>query len=88
MSLNMRHAFDGQKVEKSFGKLFSTIDFELTNSLSESDFDRSGRKTQIGNLLIDGHSFSVNLYDLKRISETVNNAYDVVMKKYRLRLGR
>lgn len=88
MSLNLKYGINTEKTEKAFGKLFTTIDFNLNDFLTNENFRNSGKKTEVGILDIGGNQFNVNVHDLYRIVETCQSAIDVIYKKYQIGLMR
>lgn len=85
MSLNQSFAMDPKKIQ-SKGKLFGSIDFEPLEGVTQGTFNLTNRGTVIGHLYIGNSKFPVTLSELDRISETCNNAGEIIFKKYRLNL--
>lgn len=84
MSLNGITGMNVPKVQKAFGKLFPTIDFEISDTLTAEVFRQQGKKATVGSFKIGGKEFQVNLEELDRIIETATNASQVVNKAYRI----
>lgn len=88
MSLNSKYGMSTEHTTKAFGELFSTIDFNLNDELTNENFRNQGKKTKVGTLEISNKSFNVNLHDLYQIMETCQNAINTIYKKYQLGLMR
>ena len=88
MSLNMTHAMDKKKV-KRYGKLFGSIDFQLTDNATAEVIKQRRSDTTIGEFEIGGKSFPVTLAEIDRIIETAENARNTFLKSYSMgRYGR
>lgn len=83
MSLNMTNGMNPKKVER-FGRLFGTIDFEVSNTLTNEQLQKTGRRSIVGEFKIGGHSFPITLEELDRLIETAESATSVINKGYRI----
>ncbi len=82
MSINARHAIDNERVTKSYGSMFGTIDFE-PNEISKQVLQMEGNKANAGKFHIGGKEFNVTLAELDRIIETCQNAKSVFWQKFK-----
>ena len=86
MSVNSRYAIDENRV-KRFGKLYSSIDFEISDRISEHYFENN-EKPVVGKLHIGGKTFDVTYQELDMIQRTLGTAKDAVNRKYKLGMMR
>jgi TPP-dependent 2-oxoacid decarboxylase len=84
--VNNTFAYDQKKVRK-YGKLYGSIDFEVSDTISAHYFENN-EKPVIGKLLIGGKSFDVTYQELDQIARTMNAAKDVVNRKHKLGMMR
>tara|TARA_Y100001937_G_scaffold104692_1_gene144886 strand:+ start:395 stop:658 length:264 start_codon:yes stop_codon:yes gene_type:complete len=82
--VNQSFGYDQKKARKK-GKLYSTIDFEVSENISEKYFE-SNDAPVVGKLHIGGKRFDVTYQELDQIARTMNNAKDVVNRKYKMGL--
>ena len=85
MSINHRHAID-EKTTKRFGKLFHSIDFELSDNLTNEQAKNEPYQVTVGKFMIGHKSFDVTLKELRYIMETAHAAQESYFKAYRLGL--
>ena len=78
--------YDKKKVRK-YGKLFSSIDFEVSDTISEHYFENNETPV-VGKLHIGGKTFDVTYQELDMIARTMNTAKDTVNRKYKLGMMR
>lgn len=83
MSINSRFAIDQNKVRK-YGKFYGSIDFECNEKVSASYFKNDPKRPPIGEFLIGNSRFEVTMDELELIEQTVREARETVMKRYRL----
>ena len=84
--VNQTAAYDKKRVRK-FGKLYSSIDFEVSDTISEHYFENNERPV-VGKLHIGGKTFDVTYQELDMIARTMNTAKDTVNRKYKLGMMR
>ena len=83
MSINLTSAHDKKKT-RHLGKLWSTIDFELKESVNATDFKYAKMKPVIGKIEIGGRSFDVTYSELNQLMRTCSAAMDTAEKAYRM----
>ena len=76
-----------QKKVRKYGKLYGTIDFEVSDTISEHYFENN-EKPVVGKLHIGGKTFDVTYQELDMIARTMNTAKDAVNRKYKLGMMR
>ena len=84
--VNNTAAYDQKRVRK-YGKLYGSIDFEISDSISEHYFENN-EKPVVGKLHIGGKTFDVTYQELDMIARTMNTAKDTVNRKYKMGLMR
>ena len=84
--VNQTAAYDKKRVRK-FGKLYSSIDFEVSDTISEHYFENNETPV-VGKLHIGGKTFDVTYQELDMIARTMNTAKDTVNRKYKLGMMR
>ena len=84
--VNNTAAYDQKKVRK-YGKLFSSIDFEVSDTISAHYFENN-EKPVVGKLHIGGKTFDVTYQELDMIQRTLQSAKETVNKKYKLGMMR
>ena len=82
--VNQSYGYDQKKTRKK-GKLFASIDFEVSDTISEKYFENHEAPV-VGKLHIGGKVFEVTLPELDQIEITMNNAKDTVHRKYKMGL--
>ena len=84
--VNNTAAYDQKRVRK-YGKLYGSIDFEVSDTISEHYFENND-KPVVGKLHIGGKTFDVTYQELDMIARTMNTAKDTVNRKHRMGLMR
>jgi len=84
--VNNTAAYDQKKIRK-YGKLYGSIDFEVSDTISEHYFENN-EKPVVGKLHIGGKTFDVTYQELDMIARTMNTAKDTVNRKHRMGLMR
>jgi|TARA_R100000152_G_C6595715_1_gene54610 hypothetical protein len=84
--VNNTAAYDQKRVRK-YGKLYGSIDFEVSDTISEHYFENN-EKPVVGKLHIGGKTFDVTYQELDMIARTMNTAKDTVNRKHRMGLMR
>ena len=84
--VNNTASYDKKKVRK-YGKLYGSIDFEVSDTISEHYFENN-EKPVVGKLHIGGKTFDVTYQELDMIARTMNTAKDTVNRKHRMGLMR
>ena len=84
--VNNTAAYDQKRVRK-YGKLYGSIDFEVSDTISEHYFENN-EKPVVGKLHIGGKTFDVTYQELDMIARTMNTAKDTVNRKYKLGMMR
>ena len=77
-----------EKYVRRYGKLFSSIDFEINENVSEELFKSQPEKPVIGKLMIGGKTFDVTYQELDQIQRTLQGAKDCVNKRYKMGMMR
>lgn len=80
--VNQSYGYDQKKARRK-GKLFGTIDFEVSETISAKYFENDDAPV-VGKLHIGGKTFDVTFQELDQIARTMNNSKDVVMRKYKM----
>tara|TARA_R110001592_G_scaffold308499_1_gene582539 strand:- start:147 stop:416 length:270 start_codon:yes stop_codon:yes gene_type:complete len=83
--VNNAFAYD-KKRAKRMGKLYSTIDFNVSDKISAELFAKVPEKPIVGQLEIGGKSFDVTYQELDAIQSTLQEAKRTVESKYRMGL--
>jgi len=84
--VNQTAAYDQKKVRK-YGKLYGSIDFEVSDSISQHYFENN-EKPVVGKLHIGGKTFDVTYQELDMIQRTLGTAKDTVNRKHKMGLMR
>ena len=84
--VNNTAAYDQKRVRK-YGKLYGSIDFEVSETISEHYFENN-EKPVVGKLHIGGKTFDVTYQELDMIARTMNTAKDTVNRKYKMGMMR
>ena len=84
--VNQSFGYDQKKVRKK-GKLFASIDFEVSDTISEKYFENNETPI-VGKLHIGGKTFDVTYQELDAIARTMGLAKDTVNRKYKLGMMR
>jgi hypothetical protein len=84
--VNNTAAYNQKKVRK-YGKLYGSIDFEVSDTISQHYFENN-EKPVVGKLHIGGKTFDVTYQELDMIARTMNTAKDVVNRKYKMGMMR
>ena len=83
MSVNLTAAHDKKKT-RHLGKYWSTIDFELKESVNPTDFKYAKMKPVIGSFEIGGRKYDVTFSELNQIMRTAGSAMEQSEKAYRM----
>tara|TARA_R110001583_G_scaffold25807_8_gene93395 strand:- start:3720 stop:3980 length:261 start_codon:yes stop_codon:yes gene_type:complete len=83
--VNQTAAYDQKKVRK-YGKLYGSIDFEITE-ISEHYFENN-EKPVVGKLHIGNRTFDVTYQELDMIQKTLQIAKDTVNRKHKMGMMR
>lgn len=81
--VNQSFAMDEKKTRR-FGKLFNTIDFDITESLAAERIRHLKGDVTIGTLRIGHKEFDMTLSELEHLEQTCRLAKQVFHMKYRL----
>ena len=84
--VNQTASYDQKRVRK-YGKLYGSIDFEVSDSISQHYFENN-EKPVVGKLHIGGKTFDVTYQELDMIARTMSTAKDTVNRKHKLGLMR
>ncbi len=84
--VNNTAAYNKKKARK-LGKLYSSIDFEVSDTISEKYFE-THETPIVGKLHIGGKTFDVTYQELDAIARTMGLAKDTVNRKYKLGMMR
>ena len=84
--VNNTFAYNQKKVRK-YGKLYGSIDFEVSDTISEKYFENNEAPV-VGKLEIGGKSFDVTYQELDQIAKTLTTAKEVVNRKYKMGMMR
>ena len=84
--VNNTAAYNKKKARK-LGKLYGSIDFEVSDTISEHYFENN-EKPIVGKLHIGGKTFDVTYQELDAIARTMGLAKDTVNRKYKLGMMR
>jgi hypothetical protein len=84
--VNQTAAYDQKRVRK-YGKLYGSIDFEVSDTISQHYFENN-EKPVVGKLHIGGKTFDVTYQELDMIARTMSTAKDTVNRKHKLGLMR
>ena len=84
--VNQTASYDQKRVRK-YGKLYGSIDFEVSDSISQHYFENN-EKPVVGKLHIGGKIFDVTYQELDMIARTMSTAKDTVNRKYKMGLMR
>ena len=84
--VNNTAAYDQKRVRK-YGKLYGSIDFEVSDTISQHYFENN-EKPVVGKLHIGGKTFDVTYQELDMIARTMSTAKDTVNRKHKLGLMR
>ena len=84
--VNNTAAYDQKRVRK-YGKLYGSIDFEVSDTISAHYFENN-EKPVVGKLHIGGKAFDVTYQELDMIAKTMNTAKETVNKRYKLGMMR
>ena len=84
--VNQTASYDQKRVRK-YGKLYGSIDFEVSDSISQHYFENN-EKPVVGKLHIGGKTFDVTYQELDMIARTMSTAKDTVNRKYKMGLMR
>ena len=76
-----------QKTVRKYGKLYGSIDFEVSDTISAHYFENN-EKPVVGKLHIGGKAFDVTYQELDMIAKTMNTAKETVNKRYKLGMMR
>ena len=76
-----------KKKARKLGKLYGSIDFEVSDTISEHYFENN-EKPIVGKLHIGGKTFDVTYQELDAIARTMGLAKDTVNRKYKLGMMR
>lgn len=85
MSVNNRYAIDEKRV-KRFGKLYSSIDFDISDNLTAEQYFTKNDYQPIGKFFIGKNSFEVTFKELEKIQETVYEARQAMERAYQIGL--
>ena len=84
--VNNTAAYDQKRVRK-YGKLYGSIDFEVSETISEHYFENN-EKPVVGKLHIGGKTFDVTYQELDMIARTMTTAKEVVNRRYKMGMMR
>jgi hypothetical protein len=85
MSVNSRYAIDEKRV-KRLGKLYSSIDFDSSDSLTAEQFYTKNDYQIVGDFCIGKHKFPITFKELDRIEETCKEARSALQRAYQIGL--
>ena len=83
MSVNSRYAIDQKRV-KRFGKLYSSIDFDASESLTAEQFYTKNDYQVVGNFFIGKNKYPITFKELDRIEETIKEAKMALQRSYQI----
>ena len=84
--VNQTAAYDQKRVRK-YGKLYGSIDFEVSDTISQHYFENN-EKPVVGKLHIGGKTFDVTYQELDMIARTMTTAKDTVNRKHKMGMMR
>ena len=88
MSVNSRHAIPKNKRHDRWGKNYFTIDFELSDNISnkqyENQYEKGAYRPVVGEIEIGGHIIPVTQKEMERLRETINDGISTIDTAYRL----
>lgn len=88
MSVNMNAAVPASYRKKEYGKNYYTIDFDMSDTLTERAYEKQWEKGAVrpvvGTLEIGTSKVPVTLKELEKLRATVNEAIGVTEMSYRL----
>ena len=87
MSVNSRYAINEKKVQR-FGKLYSSIDFDGSDSLTAEQFYTRNDYQVVGEFCIGKQKFPITFKELDRIEETCKEAKSALQRAYQIGLLR
>ena len=85
MSVNSRYAIDEKRV-KRFGKLYSSIDFDVSDKLTAEQFYTKNDYQVIGEFCIGKSKFPITFKEIDRIEETCREAKAALQRTYQIGL--
>jgi hypothetical protein len=85
--INNTAQWDAKKLRKR-GKLYSTIDFEVNDNVTEHMFEKMPEKPVIGKLEISNKRFDVTYPELDLMIETLQEAKKVINMRYKMGMMR
>ena len=85
MSVNCRYAIDEKRV-KRFGKLYSSIDFDVSDKLTAEQFYTKNDYQVIGEFCIGKNKFPITFKEIDRIEETCREAKAALQRAYQIGL--
>jgi len=85
MSVNSRYAIDEKRV-KRFGKLYSSIDFDVSDKLTAEQFYTKNDYQVIGEFCIGKNKFPITFKEIDRIEETCREAKAALQRAYQIGL--
>ena len=80
--VNNAHAYDKKRVDR-LGKLYSTIDFNINDTISGDLFKSVPEKPIVGQLEIGGKTFDVTYQEIDAIQSTLHEAKRAIEQRYR-----
>lgn len=88
MSVNMNAAVPSKYRKEEYGKNYYTIDFDMSNTLTEHAYENQWEKGAIrpvvGTIEIGKSSIPVTLKELEKLRSTINEAIGVTEMSYKL----
>ena len=84
--VNNTASYNQKKVRK-YGKLYGSIDFEVSDTISAHYFENNETPI-VGKLHIGGKTFNVTYQELDAIAKTMSVAKDTVNRKYKMGMMR
>jgi len=88
MSVNLKHAIPFEKRHNKWGKNYFTIDFEMSDKLTasqyENQYDKYAVRPVVGVIEIGNHKIPMTMKELERMKETIYDAMYQVEAAYRL----
>jgi hypothetical protein len=85
MSVNSRYAISEKKVQR-LGKLYSSIDFDVSENITAEQFKTKNDYQVVGNFLIGRQKFPITFKEIERIEETLHEAKNALHRSYQLGL--
>ena len=85
MSVNSRYAIAEKRV-KRFGKLYSSIDFDVSDKLTAEQFYTKNDYQVIGEFCIGKNKFPITFKEIDRIEETCREAKAALQRAYQIGL--